>query len=136
DSRKIATFQQDERGVGEMYLVQSRVGHPVLEQWKYPLPGDSVITTIQRVVIDLAGPRVVRLQMPADQHRSSICDHVLCGGRWADVEGSPDASRLVFVSTSRDHQKEQLRGADAATGAVSAEFAESTPTQVDPGVRR
>src|SRR5207253_1199279 len=35
DSKKIATFQQDERGVGEMYLVQSRVGHPVLEQWKY-----------------------------------------------------------------------------------------------------
>ena len=44
DSRKIATFQQDERGVGEMYLVETRVGHPVLQQWKYPLPGDSVIT--------------------------------------------------------------------------------------------
>src|SRR3989475_6442104 len=85
DSKKVATFQQDERGVGEMYLVQTRVGHPLLEQWKYPLPGDSVITTIQRVIIDLAGesPRVIRLQMPADQHRSSICDHVLCGGPWS-----------------------------------------------------
>ncbi|MFI5281453.1 MAG: DPP IV N-terminal domain-containing protein, partial [Gemmatimonadales bacterium] len=68
DSRKIATFQQDERGVGEMYLVQTQVGHPSLEQWKYPLPGDSVITTIQRVIIDLDGPRVIRLQMPPDQH--------------------------------------------------------------------
>ena len=136
DSRKIATFQQDERGVGQMYLVQSRVGHPVLEQWNYPLPGDSVITTIQRVVIDLAGPRVVRLQMPADQHRSTICDHVLCGGRWADVEWSPDASRLVFVSTSRDHKKEQLRSADVATGAVRDVFAESTATQFESGFGR
>src|SRR5204863_457811 len=83
------------------------------EQWNYPLPGDTLITTIQRVVIDLTGPKVVRLQMPADQHRSTICDHVLCGGRWADVEWSPDGSRLVFVSTSRDHKKEQLRSADA-----------------------
>jgi dipeptidyl-peptidase-4 len=31
DSRKIATFQQDERGVGEMYLVNTKVGHPDLQ---------------------------------------------------------------------------------------------------------
>ncbi|MEP6550245.1 MAG: DPP IV N-terminal domain-containing protein, partial [Gemmatimonadales bacterium] len=42
DSRKIATFQQDERGVGEMYLVNTSVGHPELQAWKYPLPGDSL----------------------------------------------------------------------------------------------
>ena len=40
DSKKVATFQQDERGVGEMYLVNTAVGHPKLEAWKYPLPGD------------------------------------------------------------------------------------------------
>ena len=39
DSKKIATQQQDERKVGDMYLVQTRVGHPVLRAWKYPLPG-------------------------------------------------------------------------------------------------
>ena len=53
DSRKIATFQQDQRGVGEMYLVDTRVGHPKLEAWKYPLPGDRVISMIERVVIDV-----------------------------------------------------------------------------------
>jgi dipeptidyl aminopeptidase/acylaminoacyl peptidase len=138
DSKKLATFQQDERGVGEMYLVQTRVGHPVLEQWKYPLPGDSVITTIQRVIIDLSGsaPRVIRLRMPADEHRSSICDHVLCGGRWADVEWSPDASQLFFVSTSRDHKREQLRSADAQTGAVRDVLAETSPTQFESGFNR
>ena len=71
DSKRIATFQQDQRGVGEMYLVETKVGHPALRAWKYPLPGDDVVTTIQRVTIDLDGPRVVRLQLPPDQHRST-----------------------------------------------------------------
>jgi hypothetical protein len=31
DSKKIATFQQDERGTGDMYLVSTAVGHPRLE---------------------------------------------------------------------------------------------------------
>jgi dipeptidyl-peptidase 4 len=136
DSKKIATFQQDERGVGEMYLVQTRVGHPVLEQWKYPLPGDSVITTIQRVIIDVEGRRVVRLQMPPDQHRSTLCDHVACGATWTDVEWSPDGSRVVFVSTSRDHKHEWVRVADAATGAVREVFDEVSPTQFESGFNR
>jgi dipeptidyl-peptidase-4 len=136
DSKKIATFQQDERGVGELYLVDTRVGHPNLQAWKYPLPGDSVITTIQRVVIDLAGPapRLVRLQMPADQHRSTICDHVACrGGDWTDVEWSPDGGRLAFVSTSRDHKRELLRVADAVTGAVRTVLEETVPTFFESG---
>ena len=43
DSTKIATFQHDGLGVGEMYLVSTEVGHPRLEAWKYPLPGDAKI---------------------------------------------------------------------------------------------
>ena len=133
DSRKIATFQQDQRGVGEMYLVETRVGHPVLQAWKYPLPGDSIVAMIHRVVIDLDGPRVIRLQMPPDQHRSTLCDHIACGGAWADVEWTPDASKLVFVSTSRNHQREQLRVADAATGAVRDVYQETVPTFFESG---
>src|SRR6185437_10765774 len=133
DSKKIATFQQDQRNVGEMYLVETRVGHPVLEQWKYPLPGDSIIPTIQRVVIDLNGPRVIRFQMPPDQHRSTTCDHILCGREFADVEWSPDASHLAFVSTSRDHKHETLRVADASTGAVRDVMQESVPPFYESG---
>lgn len=134
DSKKIATFQQDQRGVGEMYLVETKVGHPVLEAWKYPLPGDAVVTTIQRVIIDLNGPKVVRLQLPPDQHRTTLCDDVECrGSDWDDVEWSPDASHLAFVSTSRDHKQEQLRVADAATGAVRDVLEETATTQYESG---
>ncbi len=134
DSRKIATFQQDQRGTGEMYLVDTRVGHPQLQSWKYPLPGDDVVTTIQRVIVDLDGPRVVRLQMPPDQHRSSLCDDVKCrGSEWADVQWSPDSSRLAFVSTSRDHKDERLRVADASTGAVRDVLGETVSTFYESG---
>src|SRR5688572_22711147 len=49
DSRKIATQQQDERKVGDMYLVETPVngGHPVLRAWKYPLAGDPEVAMIQ-----------------------------------------------------------------------------------------
>ena len=58
DSRKIATFQHHQRGVGEMYLLDTKVGHPTLQAWKYPLPADTIIPMIERVVIHLDGPRV------------------------------------------------------------------------------
>jgi dipeptidyl aminopeptidase/acylaminoacyl peptidase len=134
DSKKIATFQQDERKVGEMYLVNTKVGHPDLSAWKYPLPGDSVIATIARVVINVDTPRVIRFQMPPDAHRSTLCDHVICrGSEWADVEWYPDASHIAFVSTSRDHKHEVFRVADAATGAVRDVFREDVATQYESG---
>ena len=136
DSRKIATFQQDQRGVGEMYLVETKVGHPNLQAWKYPLPGDDVVTTIQRVIIELDGPRVVRLQMPPDQHRGTLCDNLVCrGAEWGDVQWSPDSSRLVFVSTSRDHKQEQLRIADSA-GMVRDVLEEKVATHYESGQGR
>lgn len=133
DSKKIATFQQDQRGVGEMYLVETKVGHPTLHAWKYPLPGDAVVTMIQRVIVDLDGPRIIRLKMPPDQHRSTLCDDLLCGGVWADVQWSPDAGTLAFVSTSRDHKQAKLRIADAATGAIREVLEETVATQYESG---
>lgn len=134
DSRKIATFQQDERGVGEMYLVNTKVGHPELQAWKYPLPGDSAIAMIQRVVINVDTPRVIRFQMPPDAHRSTLCDHVVCRGtEWADVQWYPDGSHVAFVSTSRDHKHEVFRVADPATGSVRDVFREDVATQFESG---
>ena len=134
DSKKIATYQQDERGVGEMYLVNTAVGHPKLEAWKYPLPGDDVITTIQRVVVDLDSKKVTRLKIAADQHRSTLCDDIKCrGSEWADVQWSPDGSKLAFVSSSRDHKQARLREADVSTGEVREVNEESVATQYESG---
>ncbi|HEX8208677.1 MAG TPA: DPP IV N-terminal domain-containing protein [Longimicrobium sp.] len=134
DSRQIATFQHDARGVSDMYLVSTNVGEPRLEAWKYPLPGDSVIFRIHRVVVnvaDAARPRVVRFQMPADQHRSTVSDHTQCsGGTVCDLQWYPDGSKVAFVSSSRDHKTAWVRVADARTGEVRTLFEERSQTQV------
>lgn len=136
DSKKIATFQHDARGTGSMYLVSTAVGHPKLEAWKYPLPGDSLIFRIERVVIDVETGRVTRMQLPPDAHRSTICDHVYCNGTWADVEWYPNSSMLAFVSSSRDHKDAILRVTDPATGAVREVLREHSPTQFESGFGR
>src|SRR5207253_170752 len=118
DSRKIATFRQDQRNVGDMYLVTTNVGHPTLKSWKYPLPGDKDIATIERVIIEVNSPKVVRFQMAPDQHRGTLSDDISSSGTFDDVDWSPDGRELAFVSTSRDHKEEKLRVADATTGAV------------------
>ena len=136
DSKKMATFQQDQRNVGEMYLVKTKVGHPELSAWKYPLPGDSVVSMIHRVIIDLSAsaPKVVRFKMPADEHRSSVCDHIACGGsELSDVEWYADGTKLAFLSNSRDHKIATLRIADATTGDVRDVLREEVATQFESG---
>ncbi len=127
DSKKIATNQQDERHVGEMYLVETKVGHPVLKQWKYPLPGDSVIQMIHHVVIDVDAKTVVRLKAPADPHRGTIGDNITM----ADYNWSPDGSQLAFASTTRDHKSAVLKLADAKSGEVRTLFEETVPTHFE-----
>jgi len=133
DSKKIATFQQDERGTGDMYLVSTAVGHPKLEAWKYPLPGDPKIFMIERVVIDVDRARVVRLQLPPDPHRSSICDDVECNGPFEDVEWSADGKQLAFLSSSRDHKEARLRVADTESGKVRDVIEEKVATYYESG---
>lgn len=133
DSKKIATFRHDSRGVGEMALVETKVGHPTVTTWKYPLPGDDKIFMIERVVIDVESAKVIRFKMPPDPHRSSLCDDVVCGGVWADVQWSADSSQVAFVSTSRDHKTAQLRVADAATGTVRDVLNERVNTYFESG---
>jgi dipeptidyl aminopeptidase/acylaminoacyl peptidase len=136
DSKRIATFRHDARGVGEMYYVNTVVGHPTLTTHKYPLPGDDKIFMIERVAIDVEQKKVVKFKMPLDPHRSTLCDHIVCGGTWADVQWSPDSTEVAFVTTSRDHKREDLRVADAATGAVRNVLAERAETFFESGQGR
>ena len=135
DSKKIATFQQDQRKTGSVYLVPVTNRHPQLEEWKYPLAGDKDVTTIERVVIDVDTAKVTRLKMPPDQHRSTICDDVSCrgGSGWDDVQFAPDGKHVAFVSSSRDHKDAWLRVADTETGEVREVYHEHVATYYESG---
>ncbi len=136
NSEKLTTFKHDGRGVGEMHLTTTNVGHPKIDSWKYPLPEDSVIFRIHRVVIHLDGPKIVRLKMEPDQHRSSITDHIASrDGALADAEWSSDGSMLAFLSNSRDHKEATLRIADPNTGEVRTVMDEKVATFFESGYR-
>lgn len=137
DSRRIFTFRQDERGVGMMYTVSTEVGHPELDAWRYPLPEDSLIFRIERLVADVSdpsNPTVTWLDMAPDPHRSAICDHIQCGGEFTDVEWAEDGGSVAFLSVSRDHKKVALRVADAVTGEVREVLRDSADTFFQSGI--
>ena len=133
DSKKIATYQQDQRHVSDMYLVTTNIGAPNLQKWKYPLPEDEKPIMIERVIIDTEKPEVIRLQMEPDPRRGTLCDNINCSGTFDDNDWSEDSSRLYFVSTSRDHKSAKLRVANAATGKVKEIFEENVKTQYESG---
>jgi dipeptidyl aminopeptidase/acylaminoacyl peptidase len=133
DSKKIATFQQDQRHVSDMYLVKTKVGAPELEAWKYPLPEDKKVIQIERVIIEVDNAKIIRLKIPADDRRGSLSDDISSGGPYDDNEWNADASKLMFVSTSRDHKIEKVRITNAATGDVREIFEEKVATQYESG---
>ena len=133
DSKKIATFQQDQRHVSDMFLVETKTGEPNLQQWKYPIPGDEKVIQIERVIIDVDDQKVTRLDVPADPRRGTLCDDISCSGNFDDNYWNEDATKLAFVSSSRDHKVAKLRIADAATGEVTEILEESVPTQYESG---
>jgi len=133
DSKKVATFQQDQRNVSDMYLVSTNVGAPKLSAWKYPLPQDKEIIKIHRVVIDVETGKTVRFKMPPDDRRGTLCDDIACSGAFDDNEWSPDATKLAFVSSTRDHKSAKLRVADVATGEIRDVMEEKVATQYESG---
>lgn len=135
DSKMIATFQHDSRGVGEMYMISTEIGRSELEAWPYPLPEDTTVFKIHRVVIDVEEASTIRLDMPPDYHRGTTTDHIAdWDGTFMDVRWSQDSQQLAFISSSRDHQDVWLRVADVHTGKVRDVLHEYVPTYYESGV--
>lgn len=133
DSKKIATFRQDARDVKSMHLVSTNVGHPNLDSWKYPLPGDKHIFMMERIVIDVESQKTVWLKTPADHQRSTITDHVYSRGKMLDVKWNDASDSLAFASVSRDHSTATLRVADPVSGKVSTILSEQASTFFESG---
>lgn len=133
DSKKIATFQQDQRHVSDMYMINTQVGASELKQWKYPLPQDKDIIRIHRVVVDLESNKVIRFKMDPDARRGTLCDDITCDSSFDDNVWNEDGSKLAFVSTSRDHKIAHLKIADTKTGEVKSIYEEVVETQYESG---
>ena len=127
DGKKIATQQQDDRKLGDFYMVRYQVGHPTLSSWKMPLPGDMEVSKIHRVVIDVDSKTITRLKMAPDFHRGMLGDDI----NMDDYQWKDDGSMLAIASTPRDHKGVTLRVANTATGEVRDLFTETSKTQFE-----
>lgn len=125
DSRKIATFRLDERGVEDMVLWRTQVGRPEADIWPYALPGDSIVPMMERVVLDIENTSVLELEVEPDHQRTSNCCGLTRGAEWADIQWNDDASQLAFVSTTRDYKTVTLRIADTESGDVRDIYTET-----------
>lgn len=133
DSKKVATYQQDQRHVSDMYLVKTAVGEPELKAWKYPLPQDKEIIKIHRLIIDVETGKMTRLKMSPDDRRGTLCDDITCTGSFDDNIWSADSASLAFVSSSRDHKEARFRIANVSNGDVRNVFDEVVATQYESG---
>lgn len=124
DSRKIATFRQDERDVPTMTLWRTEEGRPVADIWPYALPGDEVVPMLERVVLDTETPSVTFLDLEPDHQRASNCCGLIRGNEWADTEWNEKSNRLAFVSTSRDYKEVTLRTYNPADGNIEEVYHE------------
>ena len=135
DSKTITTFRQDARGVGEMYLSTTNVGHPKLEKWKYTLPGDEKIFEIERIFIQVNSGRITKFKMGRDYQRSTTTDHIAdWDGTLLDANFSDDGKKLAFISSTRDHKEAHLQIADVKTGDIKSIYTEVTKTYYESGV--
>ncbi len=135
DSTQVVTYQQDQRKVQDMYTVTTRVGHPKLDAWKYPLPGDKNVFMIEPVVINVDTRSVVRVKMKPQQRLSSLCDDLDCNrnGTWDDVKWAPDSKSFALVTSSRDRKHEWYNVVNAASGDVRTVFEDSVKTFYESG---
>ena len=135
DSKHVATFQQDQRNVGEMYLVSTQ-GRPSgaagLEvsaarrsgRLDDPAGGDRRRAGEGRALQDGPG------SAPLHALRQPVVPRRRLGRR---AVGAGLRRAVAFVSTSRDHKKTTLRVADPATGAVRDVLEETVPTFYESG---
>jgi len=129
DSRRIATFRQDERNTPHMPRIETKVGRPELHSRPYALPGDSddEVPKLERVVIDVETQSTTFLDAPTDHQRASSCCGLTRGDALVDTEWSDDGETLAYVSTSRDYNTVTLRLADPETGTVRTVYEETAP---------
>ena len=80
----------------------------------------------------------VRLKMPPDQHRSTLCDDLTCGlgpnhAPWTDVQWSPDAKTCLRFHFARPQGRTSARSATRSTGEVRESTKNTSPTQFESG---
>jgi dipeptidyl aminopeptidase/acylaminoacyl peptidase len=128
DSKRIATYQLDERKVKESYVLQSvpPVGQrPILYTFHFPMPGDPDIGMAKMMVFDVAQRKRVDLEMPLQPVTyGTPFDFKL-------VSWDKPGRQIFVLQMDRYWKNPKLTVSDAETGATRTMLEEHVSTQFD-----
>jgi len=139
DSKKFACLRQDERKVGELWVINSLASpRPVLESYKYGMPGEENQPQPEILVFDLAGRD--RVKVKAEKFKDPTFN-IFTALRPAVVEDLDDPPPVTWVSETSDwlyfgRQTRDLHGyevclADTRSGEVRTIISERLNTYVE-----
>ena len=136
DSRRIATYKLDERGVEQLHLLEARTGRPKLHSYRVGLPGDSVIPTYEIHVFDVDARTSVRAALdPIDAVNTSCCQ-LASDTIWKDARWGEGSDQFFFTRGVRSYDTLQLYTADTRTGAARKILEERSKTYVESNAAR
>ncbi len=138
DSKKFAVEREDERKVGDLWLINSlSLPRPTLETYRYSMPGEENQPQAELLVCDLASHNWVKVKSDRfkDQTVGIESERVLAIEREQDkvVDKwlSDTSDKLYFSRTSRDRHKLDICVADTSTGEVKTLIEERLNTYID-----
>ncbi len=151
DSRYFAMTRQDERSVGDLWVVHA-VGNerPQLQTYKYPLPGEESVAQTELLVFDMATRQMSKIDdQPWKDQRMGIFHDPESGrgyelfyddrrARGDDREESPirrwlsdRSDQVYFWRRSRDQHRIDVLVANPSTGEVRVVIEERLNTYVE-----
>ena len=122
DSTRLAFLRLDEHPVPEFTLVDHIPHRQALEVFDYPKAGDPNPTVTLHVVRATGGP-VRRI----DTSKYSAAEHLIVNVSW-----NPAGTEVVYALQDREQTWLDLNYGNAATGATTTLFRETTKAWVDP----
>jgi len=124
DSRKLAYYRFDERGVSDQYVVLKQTTmQPALETEAYPNAG-TANPIVDLFVYDVATRQSVRV----DVRDATPFDAAAAGHYVYRVAWTADGRELTFLRTNRRQNVMELAAANPTTGAVRVVLREEWPT--------
>lgn len=129
DSRRVRTFQVDQRNVTPLDLLQyspeNGTLRPIPYTYRYSMPGENV-ALYEPVVIDVASGSAVRIDHAPWPHTS-----MMDGGDFVLAWWSEDATKVHSLYVERGEKTLRLLEEDPVSGAVREVLSETGPTYIE-----
>ena len=131
DSRRIATYKMDERGVRRMYLLETKSPAAVLHSYPYALPGDSIIPRFDTYVLDVASRRAMKVDRPPQPAVNTTCCWLTSDSVVKDMRWDAQSDHLFMTYGTRGFHHLDLLEVDATTGDARTVLKEESKTYVE-----